>query len=214
MLTLEHNPISEIRTEPNSFHTELEPTHTVISKTEPHNPGPDRSRAPFEAAPEGKKWVRSALTIAFCFGILTAIVIPCFAGANTKAKAAEVKSNMRSVQIAAEGYATDNNGIYPTSFAQLSPYLPGGSLKIGGASGSLTNPVSFYTPSLVDGSGLVSVDVISIWREKIITRSDLKPGQVAYSAVDNGKSYAITGADPHGMQLSGIACHQLVLSNQ
>src|ERR1700684_88051 len=68
------------------------------------------------------------LVVVIIIGILAAIALPNFIGAQDKAREASVKANMRTAQIAAEAYATDNGGIYPpvgTDAGYLS-YFPGG----------------------------------------------------------------------------------------
>ncbi|MCD6216713.1 type II secretion system protein [bacterium] len=59
------------------------------------------------------------LVVIVIIGILAAIALPNFIKARNKAREAEVKSNIHSVQLALERYATDNGGVYP-------PYLVGG----------------------------------------------------------------------------------------
>lgn len=53
------------------------------------------------------------LVVIVIIGILAALALPNFVKAREKAKEAEVKSNLRSVQIALERYAVDSGGIYP-----------------------------------------------------------------------------------------------------
>jgi prepilin-type N-terminal cleavage/methylation domain-containing protein len=59
------------------------------------------------------------LVVIVIIGILAAIALPNFIKARNKAREAEVKSNVHSVQLALERYATDNGGVYP-------PFLVGG----------------------------------------------------------------------------------------
>lgn len=59
------------------------------------------------------------LVVIVIIGILAAIALPNFIKARNKAREAEVKSNVHSIQLALERYATDNSGVYPT-------YLTGG----------------------------------------------------------------------------------------
>lgn len=59
------------------------------------------------------------LVVIVIIGILAAIALPNFIKARNKAREAEVKSNIHSVQLALERYAVDNNGVYPV-------YLVGG----------------------------------------------------------------------------------------
>ncbi|MBK9769425.1 MAG: type II secretion system protein [Candidatus Obscuribacter sp.] len=69
------------------------------------------------------------LVVVIIIGILAAIALPNFIGAQDKAPEASVKANMRTAQIAAESYATDNAGSYPPSATDAGylSYLPGGS---------------------------------------------------------------------------------------
>ncbi|MEO7993885.1 MAG: type II secretion system protein [bacterium] len=53
------------------------------------------------------------LVVIVIIGILAALALPNFVKAREKAKEAEVKSNLRSVQIALERYAVDSAGVYP-----------------------------------------------------------------------------------------------------
>jgi prepilin-type N-terminal cleavage/methylation domain-containing protein len=54
------------------------------------------------------------LVVIVIIGILAAIALPNFIKARNKAREAEVKSNIHSIQIALERYAVDNKGVYPT----------------------------------------------------------------------------------------------------
>lgn len=53
------------------------------------------------------------LVVIVIIGILAAMALPNFVKAREKAKEAEVKSNIHSIQIALERYATDSGGTYP-----------------------------------------------------------------------------------------------------
>src|SRR5277367_6451203 len=71
------------------------------------------------------------LVVVIIIGILAAIALPNFIGVQDKARNASVKANMRTTQISAESYATDNGGTYPAAFPNgsdgFSSYFPGGS---------------------------------------------------------------------------------------
>ena len=54
------------------------------------------------------------LVVIVIIGILAAIALPNFIKARNKAREAEVKSNIHSIQIALERYAVDTGGVYPT----------------------------------------------------------------------------------------------------
>jgi len=53
------------------------------------------------------------LVVITIIGILAAIALPNYIKAKDKAREAEVKSNVHTIQIALERYATDNSGAYP-----------------------------------------------------------------------------------------------------
>ncbi len=54
------------------------------------------------------------LVVIVIIGILAAIALPNFIKARNKAREAEVKSNVHSIQIALERYAVDTGGVYPS----------------------------------------------------------------------------------------------------
>ncbi len=80
------------------------------------------------------------LVVVIIIGILAATALPNFFNATVKAKEAGVKGNARTAQIAAEQFATDNNGAYPAASANLEPYYPGGTGPAGGAGTAPKNP--------------------------------------------------------------------------
>jgi len=53
------------------------------------------------------------LVVIVIIGILVAIALPNFIKIKDKAKEAETKQNLHSIQLAVERYATDTSGIYP-----------------------------------------------------------------------------------------------------
>jgi prepilin-type N-terminal cleavage/methylation domain-containing protein len=53
------------------------------------------------------------LVVITIIGLLAAIALPNYIKAKDKAKEAEVKANVRTIEIALERYATDNDGSYP-----------------------------------------------------------------------------------------------------
>ena len=73
------------------------------------------------------------MIVVVIIGILAAIAIPNFISMQSRAKEASVKSNCHTVQLAAEDFAVQNDGVYATDNADILPnndtieaLLPGG----------------------------------------------------------------------------------------
>jgi prepilin-type N-terminal cleavage/methylation domain-containing protein len=52
-------------------------------------------------------------------GILVAIAIPNFIGIRDRARVSSVKSNMHTIQVATEDFASRNDGVYPANAASV-----------------------------------------------------------------------------------------------
>lgn len=157
------------------------------------------------------------LVVVVIIGILAAIALPNFIGAQKKAKTASVKGNMRTIQIASESYATDSGGAYSPLAGTWVNYLPGGSNQLTGTKGNLpTNPVSGTTPASLNDAGLTTTTAIQAQKTTAAAGSKGKAaaGDPAYSQADTGNSYAVSGSDPDGNYISGTGGKCLVLSNQ
>ncbi len=160
------------------------------------------------------------LVVVIIIGILAAIALPNFIGAQDKAREASVKANMRTAQIAAETAATDTGGFYPSVIdATYTSYFPGGrsdGVNIDTAKG----PVNPFT-NVTEFPKLGNVTDPQAAR-------DLNPsgvtigsaGQIEYSPIQEPSgtkynAYAIRGANKSGTCLGGtVAGKSLVLSNQ
>ncbi len=157
------------------------------------------------------------LVVVIIIGILAAIALPNFIGAQDKAREASVKGNMRTAQIAAEMYATDQAGSYSLTIDGFKPYYPGGTSTPGGTDGKA--PPNPFTNS-AEWPTIGSITDVQATRAAAPTTVGAM-GTVEYSAVGAGgsaagaPSYAIRGAAKDGKALVGTAPGTtLVLSNQ
>lgn len=153
------------------------------------------------------------LVVVIIIGILAAIALPNFVGAQDKAREASVKGNMRTAQIAAEAFATDNSGTYPSdaTAAPYHSYFPGGGndgVTVGSAKGSL-NPFSNAT----EFPTAVTVSDVQTLRSQAPSKIGGSAGQVLYGPIGT-TSYAIMGNNKVGTALSGTGGKTLVFSNQ
>lgn len=157
------------------------------------------------------------LVVVIIIGILAAIALPNFIGAQDKAREASVKANMRTVQIAAESYATDNGGTYPAAAGSSDylSYLPGGSSSTGSGATAGKNPVNPFTNA---PEAIKSGSVSDVQATRAAAPSSVgSAGNVEYSPITGAAptSYAIRGAGKSGNALGGTAPNTtLVLSNQ
>jgi prepilin-type N-terminal cleavage/methylation domain-containing protein len=160
------------------------------------------------------------LVVVIIIGILAAIALPNFIGAQDKAREASVKGNMRTSQIAAEAYATDNGGSYPPSNSDsgyLSYFPGGGSDGVTAAASGPVNPFTNIAEFPITGPTVTTPQAA---RNKKPTATGVgTAGQIGYSPIANSSggvtSYAVLGAGKTGTALGGTAKDTtLVLSNQ
>jgi prepilin-type N-terminal cleavage/methylation domain-containing protein len=147
------------------------------------------------------------MIVVVIIGILAAIAIPNFMGMTNRAKVAQVKSTMHTVQVTVEDFSTRNNGQYPNNAAAVTAdgnlvfanLLPGGTALAPGtmpinpftqAATTLDWSNALLTPPATDAAGGVALNVVQT---------------VAGGAFD---AYDILGADDVNAQLS------LILTNQ
>ena len=81
------------------------------------------------------------MIVVVIIGILAAIAIPNFISMQDRAKEASTKSNCHTVQLAAEDFAVQNNGVYGANVAAFQASLPAGALLVNPFTKAGTEPV-------------------------------------------------------------------------
>jgi prepilin-type N-terminal cleavage/methylation domain-containing protein len=154
------------------------------------------------------------LCVVTIIGILASVGISNFVAARDRARAAGVRENMHTAQIAAEGYHTQTT-IYADSANKMDPFFPNGSFNVGGTPGNRgNNPYtdvyndSLYSESFSDAAAIAAA------RSSKPSGGPGNPGQVGYCMTTDGESYAICGLGATGSRLASSTGGTLVLSNQ
>lgn len=115
-----------------------------------------------------------------------------------KAKEIVVKANMKTVQNAAEKYASDHIYLYPKAIDdEFKYYFPDGdpaAKKIGTAP---TNPFTGQAEWPILGK------LVEVAASRANAPDPVQMGSVEYSPIDNAKSYAIRGGDANGKAIPG-----------
>ncbi len=153
------------------------------------------------------------LVVVIIIGILAAIALPNFIGAQDKAREASVKANMRTVQIAAETYATDNSGSYPAQVdTAFESYFPGGTSD--GKTAAIAGPINPFTGVAAWPTGSTLTGTPAALRNPGPPPSG-SAGEIKFLAATPPTTYGITGCGKSGTPLGGLTSGTyLVLSNQ
>ena len=104
------------------------------------------------------------MIVVVIIGILAAIAIPNFINMQARAKEASVKSNCHTVQLAAEDFSVQNDGVYSNGLGDVLPsgenmidLLPGGALLDNPFTKAATEPVAGL-PGAAGSTGYLAID--------------------------------------------------------
>ncbi|HEY9787818.1 MAG TPA: hypothetical protein V6D17_20695 [Candidatus Obscuribacterales bacterium] len=108
-----------------------------------------------------------------------------------------ILANMTAVQWAAECYAEDHHGLYPTAIDDsFKKYFPGSDTAHTKAGLPLMNPATKKLEWPVLGS------VQDPKKARFVEPSVMAPGKIEYSPINNGKDYAIRAGDARGKMIA------------
>lgn len=133
------------------------------------------------------------MVVIVIIGILVAIALPNFIGAQDRAKLSSVKANMHTIQTMVETYAVDWGGVYPEDHTELRVEATGSANPYWK---NITNPFNSKVTSADD-------DNTAVLNNTNITGPGVgsNPGAVYYNSVEaNGARtvYGIYGGDKTG----------------
>jgi type II secretion system protein G len=151
------------------------------------------------------------MVVIVIIGILVAIALPNFIGAQDRAKISSVKANMHTVQTMLETYGVDWGGTYPTTVGTTTTGMIGESLTASNPYyKDFANP--FTSQSMGTGGATLGNSLLDQNTAALIATALANAGKVGYDASGGNTKYYIYGNDKVGAILKDKG-KAFVLSN-
>jgi len=116
------------------------------------------------------------MIVVVIIGLLVTIALPNFISMKDRAREAGTRENAHTLQLAAEDFASGNDGVYSTNAADITPLLPGAGMMINSFTGVNSEPqfgAAAGTPGQIGLESVINGGVVSGYKITGFGRADL-----------------------------------------